>query len=138
VLLVGSRPQPVQRLAEPAEPEPQRMPGVAEADRPAQAGVAVAADPDRYRAAAVVLVVGPRRAHRAHRAQAERDAERVELLPRPADAHAQDQPAPAEVVQVGGHPRDEQGCRYGAISTVVPSRTALVRPASQASVVNGS
>ena len=30
------------------------------------------------------------------------------------------------------------GCRYGAISTVVPSLTRLVWPASQASVVNGS
>ena len=30
------------------------------------------------------------------------------------------------------------GCRYGTMSTVVPSRTRRVTPASQASVVNGS
>jgi hypothetical protein len=38
----------------------------------------------------------------------ERDAERVELLHRPADAHPEDQASPAEIVEIGGHPGDEQ------------------------------
>jgi len=46
-------------------------------------------------------------------ALAERDAERVELLPEPADADAEDQPATAEVIEVGGHPGDQQGMPVG-------------------------
>ena len=46
-------------------------------------------------------------------AVAERDAERAELLRGPADAHAEDQPAAAEVVEVGGHPGDQQRVPVG-------------------------
>ena len=52
----------------------------------------------------------------------ERDAERVELLHRPADAHPEDQASPAEVVEVRGHPGDQQRVPVGTIKTVVPGR----------------
>ena len=50
-----------ERLAQPGGGEPQRVPGVAEAYRAAQAGVAVAADPDRDPPGAVVRRRPPRR-----------------------------------------------------------------------------
>ena len=112
--LIGDGLHPIQRLAEPGEGEPQRMPCLAEAYRPTQARVAVAADPDRYPPAAVVLVVVPGGTHRPEvivgqrPALLERNSECGELLPRPTDAHAEDQPSPAELVQVGGHASDEQ------------------------------
>src|SRR6266581_1291946 len=90
------------------------MPRLAETHRPAQACIAVAADPDRYLSTAVVLVVLPGRADGPQVVVGqlpplpERDAECVELLHRPADAHPEDQASPAELVQVGGHPGDEE------------------------------
>ena len=88
------------------------MPGVAQPHGPAQRGVAVAADPERDGPAPVVRLVLPRGPDREQvlvgqpAAVAERDAECAELLRGPADAHAEDQPAAAEVVEVAGHPGD--------------------------------
>src|SRR6476619_1738219 len=95
------------------------MPGVAEPDGPAQRGVAVAADPDRDLPAPVVSGVLPGGPDGEQvlvgqpASLAERDTERVELLPGPADADAEHEPAVAEVVEVGGHPGDEQRMPVG-------------------------
>src|SRR6185312_9491819 len=84
--------QPAGRLAHPAGGEPQRVPGVAQPYGPAQRRVAVAADPERDVPAPVVRLVLPRGPDREQvlvgepAAVAERDAERAELLPGPADA----------------------------------------------------
>jgi len=95
------------------------VPGVAQPDGPAQRGVAVAADPERDVPAPVVRLVPPRGPDREQvlvgqpAALAERDAERAELLPGPADAHPEDQAPAAEIVEVGGHPRDQQRVPVG-------------------------
>src|SRR6266851_1777802 len=120
------------------------MPGLADAYCPAQPGVAVAADPDRYSSAAVVLVVVPGGAHcpevivGQRPALLEPNSECFEFLPRPADAHAEDQPSPLSWLRLVAIRAMRSGWRYGTMRTVVPSRTLLVIPASQARVVKGS
>ena len=115
VFLVGDLLQPVQLRAHPVGSLPQRMPRITEPYCAAQAGVSAATDPDRDVAAAVVRVVLPGLADLADQlvGQAppalEVDAERLELLLRPAHAETEHEPAAAELVEVRRHPRDQQG-----------------------------
>src|SRR5215831_17880597 len=105
---------PVHRLTQPGHRDPKRMPAIAQAHRAAHARIAVAAHPYRYPPTAVVFVVLPGRAQCPQvvvgqlPALPERDAECVELLDRPADAHPEDQASPADFVEIGGHPGGQQ------------------------------
>ena len=136
--------QPVHRLSQPGHGEPERMPCVAQPHRTAQAGLAVPADPYRYPPTAVVLVVLPGRADGPQVVVGqlaplpERDAERIELLRRPADAYPRTRRPPLSSLRLAAIRATSSGCRYGTIRTVVPSMILPVRPASQASVVKGS
>lgn len=113
-------PQPDRGFAQPRHGAAQRVPGVPEPDGPAQPRVAVAADPDRDPAGAVVGGVRPGRPDgmqvivRQPSAPFEGDPEGGELLPCPTHSHAEDQPAAAQLVQVGRHPGGEQRVPVGS------------------------
>src|SRR5262245_26528574 len=119
-------------VAEPRGPDPNGVPRVAVNDGAAERGIAAAADPDRRARVALRawcrahLAEGRERAfvrgdivrprwrdcrqvvigHGA--ALREREGERLELLPRPADADAQDEPSTAQAIDIRRHACGQQ------------------------------
>lgn len=119
----AARPQPLQpdrSFAQPRQGAAQWMPCVAEPHGTAQPRVTVAADPHRDLSAPIGSGIRPGRPDVPQMIIGqpspafERDPEGGELLPCPAHPHTEDQPAAAQLVQVGRHTGGEQRVPVGS------------------------